>query len=390
MKVTILGATSQSTPSLFRAMPDSTALSQMHFSLVARNAGRLAAITRAIGMTVDQAIDAQCHDLSPEGLSRALDGADVVLIQVRYGGLAGRDFDERFPLAFETCGDEGLGAGGLSSAWRNWPALSEHLGFVSQVCPSARVLLLTGPSGLLARLSSITFPDLEVRALCELPMTTLLESGAGAMPRADSYDYFGVNHLGWIYGLEGRAPIPLKYWRLHTATEQVLAEQRRRAESRAAELERLSGAALSTFATGTREQILAALQARPSPWYAQALAPLLSSFVTGTSSHHFFFSEMNDGWHGEFQASDVLEIPYYWSHGQLVRKPQQMKPADEIVAGIRPFVEYERLAATAVLSRDQTLVERALEVHPWVVGRARAAGLATAIVSQPLPPMDAA
>src|SRR5687768_5543371 len=49
-------------------------------------------------------------------LDRGLDGADVVLIQLRVGGQAARICDETFPLACGCVGQETTGAGGLAKA----------------------------------------------------------------------------------------------------------------------------------------------------------------------------------------------------------------------------------------------------------------------------------
>jgi alpha-galactosidase/6-phospho-beta-glucosidase family protein len=56
-------------------------------------------------------------------------------------------------------GDEGLGPGGLSAAWRAWPEIKRLMSEIRQHAPQAFVLLLTSPVGLLARVSINEFPE---------------------------------------------------------------------------------------------------------------------------------------------------------------------------------------------------------------------------------------
>jgi 6-phospho-beta-glucosidase len=346
---------------------------------VARNVERLEAIARAIDMVGKGEFNIERSDCSRIGLACALDRADVVVIQVRYGGLEGREFDESFPCEFGACGDEGLGPGGLSAAWRAWPHLNGLLEQIQQSCPVAKVLLLTSPAGILTRLANFCWPNLQVKAFCELPWTTL--QNFNHQQAEASYDYLGINHLGWIYNLAGRDPFPLKYWRLDTERDQVIREQRCRNKSRAAELKLLTESALRAYASGSIAEINAAIDSRCAPWYSHALAPLLESMISHQSNIHFFFSEPNMGWNQSFADNDVLEIPSYWDHGQLIRRPARSVPPGNLVKTLTPFVVYERIATRAVLVREKLALEDALEHHPWVTNRANARGLASAIVA---------
>ena len=381
MNVAILGATSQSTPGLFRSLANSVRLPEITFRLCARDGGRLAGVVRAAGILTDGQAQLESYDFSDTGLAAALDGADVVLIQIRFGGLDGREYDEGFPLAFGACGDEGLGAGGLSAAWRSWPVLSSLLDRIRASCAGAAIFLLTSPGNLLTRLASVGHQSLNVRGFCELPWTTLKSASPHDF---NTYDYLGINHVGWIYGLPGKGPIASKYWRLATEREAVLREQKTRPESRAAELKRLAAAALASYGDGDRAQINAALDARSAPWYSDAFAPLLESLFERHSRTHFFFTIPNRGWSDDFLEDDILEIPHVWAAGELIRRPPRRRPDPALVATLRPFVEYERAAATAVINRDLAAIEVALGRHPWTLNRAQARNLTNGIAAQSL------
>ncbi len=374
MKIAILGATSQSTPELFQSLMH---LNAFRFALAARNPLRLDAVHRAIGLLTENCAQLDCHDSrTPAGLRSAVDGAQGIVIQCRYGGLEARDFDESFPLEFGICGDEGLGPGGLSAAWRSWPDLSATLKIITEVNPAATVLLLTSPAGLLTRLAALEYPMLRLKAFCELPWTTMQQSGAS--PKR--YDYFGINHLGWIYGA-GVSPKPLKYWRQVFEREVAFREQRGRRESRAAELRRLTENAIKVFTHGSRGEIEQVLTARPAPWYTHALSPLLDSWITGESATHFFFSVANRGRHPDFADDDILEIPHVRREDMTVRKPLLEPPKCEWIEMLLPLVRYEREAANAVLQRDERGLAEALALHPWVRSSKDAKNLVAAMTS---------
>ena len=56
-------------------------------------------------------------------LDEALDGASVVLLQLRVGGQAARNVDETLPLECGCVGQETTGAGGLAKALRTVPVV---------------------------------------------------------------------------------------------------------------------------------------------------------------------------------------------------------------------------------------------------------------------------
>jgi 6-phospho-beta-glucosidase len=382
MKVAILGASSQSTPALFRSLGGNPLSTGIQFSLVARSIERLRPIIRAIGQVGNERFLIQCHDFSESSLEIAVIGADVVLIQIRFGGLTGREFDETFPLRFGACGDEGLGPGGLSAAWRSWLALDKLLGLIERVNRDTMVLLLTSPVSLLVRLAANAWPALRVVGVCELPWTTL-RNATGSETEVAAYDYIGINHLGWIYCLgDLEEPVPLKYLRLHYERERVIREQHSQLVSRAEQLRRLADAAMQAYLSGTRAEIAAVIASRPAPWYSDSIAPLILSLTEHASRFHFFLSVQNDHWSPGFRPDDILEIPFLWSGGELIRKRRVKCPPGEIVETLQSFVRYERLAALAIVSRDVRLMESALRAHPWISGAEQAKGLAEAIVSQ--------
>jgi 6-phospho-beta-glucosidase len=311
------------------------------------------------------------------------------------GGLAGREFDESFPLRFGLCGDEGLSAGGLSAALRAWPVVESWLAAVALHAPKALVLIVSSPVGILVRAAARRFPALHCLGICEVPFVQLREicDALAVDLEAVAFDYLGVNHLGWLYCVEaGRRDliaewaampmrrgfpsaallaqwnaIPTKYMRLHFEGEQVLAAQRSALESRSSALMRLQEAAHAVYETGSREEVRAAISRRQTPWYSDAVAPLLIAMTRSEDSNGLFFlSGLNKDSALGFSADDVLEFPYTVRRAQPHRLPTRRLPSVPIADQVRSFCRYERLATDAVLDSSQRALEVALAVHPWI------------------------
>jgi Alpha-galactosidases/6-phospho-beta-glucosidases, family 4 of glycosyl hydrolases len=393
MKVVILGGSAQSTPALFAYLSGMKDLPAIHISLLGRNKSNLAAVARAAKL-LDAPISVDYSEIQPPELDAALDGADVVLLQIRVGGYEGRDFDERFPLKYGVCGDEGLGPGGLSAGWRAWPEIRLLLDRVSVAAPNALVVILSSPVGILVRAATQIFPQLKVVGICELPWTTLCDAcnSVGVSVGEVTFEYFGVNHLGWFYWISqdernlvqefakvrgesagfptGRlieqwSGVPTKYLRLHFEPESVIEQQRNSSKTRAKILGDLSHTAFKVFARGTADEIKIALSNRQAPWYPHAIGPLLLALMGQSMAVPFFLSVPNNGFYPEQQEDDILEIAHIVEDRQLKRlNPNHSVPA-RIAQLTSSFVTFERLATTAILSRDGILVRRALEAHPW-------------------------
>ncbi|MFI5389599.1 MAG: hypothetical protein ACHQY2_07735, partial [Candidatus Eremiobacterales bacterium] len=327
--------------------------------------------------------------------------------------------DETFPLGFGIPGDEGIGPGGLSAAWRSWPTLRDLLASVNETCPRAVVLIMTSPVSLLVRCARTAFPELRVVGICELPWTTLKDvcETVGVDSTAVSFTYAGVNHLGWFGGIacgaldvvdayknhrahaafpsgqliESCQGIPLKYLRLHYDRGDVVLEQKARPVSRGDELQQLQAYAYDVFETGDREGIRQALDARPTPWYEEAVGPLLAAMATSSSSTvPFFLSVSCRGALAGFGDDDILEIAHRFRGDDFERIDRSCEVPAKARVDLERFVRYERAASRAVAARDGDALAGALEDHPWIDSPAIASAIAATITGQDDEPVAAA
>jgi 6-phospho-beta-glucosidase len=391
LKIAIVGGSAASTPALFTMPPLPLLGRALDVTLIGRSERRLQAVRRAIDVLSRGEISPRCTtDLS--GLS----GADVVILQARYGGYDARARDESFPLRHGLCGDEGLGAGGFAAAWRSWPALSHALEQIQRRSPRAKVLLMTAPLSLLVRCAAGKFPSLDLVGICELPFVTLravCRATRAPIERA-VFSYAGVNHLGWFDQLrvdgddlitryaatrdDSSFParrllreihaIPLKYLTMHYEPDAALRRQRAH-PPRAIELQSIQRRAFAALGSGNRDEIAAALAHRPTPWYRDAVAPYIGALAGLPSSTIFFLSLRNDGYLPFLRADDVLEQPFVFENGVRKRLERRGHLPPRPLQALERFVGYERLAAQALLAGRIGDSANVLAEHPWLEGR---------------------
>ncbi len=132
-------------------------------------------------------------------LDRALDGADVVLLQLRVGGQAARLSDETVPLQCGCIGQETTGAGGFAKAIRTVPVVLEIAQRVRELAADdAWIVDFTNPVGIVVR----ALLDAGHRAigLCNVAIGFQREIARiyGVPPESVMVDQVGLNHLTWI------------------------------------------------------------------------------------------------------------------------------------------------------------------------------------------------
>ncbi len=143
------------------------------------------------------------HCSSSLRLAEVLDDVDIVVHQIRYGGLQRRAEGEDLCARLQLIADETFGPAALLNAIKTLPDLNATTAAIQRCCPNAWVLNLTNP------LSSVTAAmcGLGVErcvGLCELPLIT--QQSALHQCRISSnkvcWTYSGFNHRGFIHTLE--------------------------------------------------------------------------------------------------------------------------------------------------------------------------------------------
>jgi alpha-galactosidase/6-phospho-beta-glucosidase family protein len=96
------------------------------------------------------------------------------------------------------------------------------------------------------------------------------------------------------------------------------------------------------------------------------VGPLLLALCGQKVEIPFFLSARNDDYVPFLAPGDVVECQYHWANVGLQRLPLTSAPPKHVVENLVPFVEFERAATEAMMSRSVPGLKNALALHPWV------------------------
>jgi 6-phospho-beta-glucosidase len=322
---------------------------------------------------------------SSTDLAESLDESNVVVHQIRYGGLHERSIGELLSARLDVPADETLGPAALYAGIRMTDGLQLLAAGVKAYCPQAVVLNLTNP---LSSSTAIVQRGLATPILgaCELPLYTVLIAcrKLNVPPHSVHWAYSGLNHRGFIHHLsyQGRDLLPELVESLGADTiGGITAEEI--ADLQALPLKyflllRSGGhgptVSRSLYLTELRHHIAEELRAnldssppslaeRDPIWYADAVVPLMVALVRACGDDLIVNRAHADGLVYE-------ELAHVSSHGI---EPLQAEPAPAPAAAwVKRFVEHESLAVAACLDPSFSTVCAALEADPLVpIGRAQ-------------------
>jgi 6-phospho-beta-glucosidase len=134
--------------------------------------------------------------LTPEP---AIEGARFVITSIRAGGAAQRAADEATALAHGVIGQETVGPAGFAMAVRAIPPMIDYGRLIARYAPRAWMINFTNPVSIITQAVHHE-TDARVIGICDTPME-LFEDAAHALGLPASvcgFDYFGLNHLGWL------------------------------------------------------------------------------------------------------------------------------------------------------------------------------------------------
>lgn len=340
---------------------------------------------------------------------RAIDGADVVLFQLRVGGQAARLGDETLPPRFGLVGQETTGAGGFAKALRTVPVVLELAELARQrAAPDAWIVDFTNPVGIVTQ----ALVDAGHRAigLCNVAIGFQRRFAArfGVAPEAVEIEQVGLNHLTWIRAvrvagvdrlpeiLDGaideladdlRMPverlrslraIPSYYLRYYDDEATVVAEARA-GLTRAEEVIEIERELLALYRDPALAEKPALLEERGGAFYSEAAAELIASLHDGRGDVQVV-DVRNDGTLPGLADDDVVEVPARIDREGAHPLPQAALSAGpaELVARVK---RYERLAVEAARTGDRAIAREALVTNPLAGGEALVDELLGAILT---------
>ncbi|MBP1044015.1 maltose-6'-phosphate glucosidase [Vagococcus sp. BWB3-3] len=129
----------------------------------------------------------------------AFKGADFIFSQIRVGGLAMREQDEKIPLKYGLVGQETCGVGGFAYGLRSLGGLLTIVEDIQQHAPNAWILNYTNPESIISEGIRRAFPNINMLNACD--MTISIEETIALNYGYDRKNwistYYGLNHFGW-------------------------------------------------------------------------------------------------------------------------------------------------------------------------------------------------
>jgi 6-phospho-beta-glucosidase len=421
MKLAVLGGGGFRTPAIYRALAegqtrtrfDELVLYDVDQGRLDRIAAVIAGLNGELGRSVSLRVTTR--------LEEAVDGADFVYCAIRVGGIAGRVLDETAALAEGVIGQETTGAGGITFALRTVPEITRIAEVVSRRAPGATFINFTNPVGLVTEAARRVLGDRAI-GICDAPQA-LCSRVATALDREPDelwFDYFGINHLGWLRSVldrgrdllpglladekcltsfeEGRlfgpdrlrtvGMIPNEYLYYYDFASEALAGMRS-GRVRAEFLQRQQDAFYATDgppdnalrdwkatieerersymeeAWSGRDDDLSSVAAAREPGGYGGLALDLVDALTGDGTTVLIVNVANRSSLPFLDADAVVEVPCVVGRGGVVPVAIGTVPveASELIGSVRAA---ERMAMEAALSGSRRMAVQALAMHPLV------------------------
>ena len=327
-------------------------------------------------------------------LDRALEGADMILVQIRVGGQRARLGDETIPAACGCVGQETTGAGGLAKAMRTVPVVLEIARRARELAhPDAWIVDFTNPVGIVTR--ALLDDGHRAIGLCNVAINFQRQIAAhlGLAAERVQVDQVGLNHLTWIRAVwvDGRdvlgevidrhgdalsaeiglprellrdlGAIPSYYLRYFYAEREVVEEQRTD-PPRARTVMEIERGLLELYRDPSLTDKPALLEQRGGAFYSEAAIQLVAAIVGDTADVQVV-DVRNAGTLRGLAADDVVEVPARVGRDGAVALAQPpLAPA--LLGLVQHVAAYERLAAAAAARGDRETARLALLAHPLV------------------------
>ncbi|HVO42225.1 MAG TPA: hypothetical protein VMT34_06370 [Aggregatilineales bacterium] len=390
VQITVLGGSAVGTPELIDALRrQGQPTRPIHLVLHGRTHDKLDPVAHVTSVMA-HGLDWLTVSASTE-LAEALGGAEIVINQVRVGGLAARAFDETFPIPLGIPGEETVGPGGFANALRTVPAVLKLVKAIEQYAPAALLLSFTNPASVVQQAVTRT-SRLRVIGLCDGPVTMIgwAASALGLAPDQIQVDYLGMHHYGFITrvwhdsedvtarmlaGLDRVAGIdidldlirslgalPTMFFRYFFHADRMLEKQRRQIQSRAEQLQVIEAELLAEYAHA--EGRPAGLSKRSAKWYDAIIAPVLMTLIDRRTGTHIV-NVVNGDTQPWLPPDAIIETPCLFDRG-TVRPLAMPVPNREIEARIQHNCAYEQLMVEAILEQSQVKALRALCMNELV------------------------
>jgi 6-phospho-beta-glucosidase len=335
----------------------------------------------------------------------ALRGADFVTTQIRVGGLAAREKDERIPLSHGVLGQETNGAGGIFKAFRTIPVLLEIAQDMQELCPKAWLINFTNPAGIVTEALHKYGTHKQVVGVCNIPFN--MRNSVAEMLHCTAaeieIEFIGMNHfvfgrrvwqrgvdrteevlqrllageqyspaniisLGWeLTFIKSLQMLPNPYHQYYFQTEETLKkglEDFRCNGTRAEVVQKIEEKLFEKYQDPQLAEKPAELEKRGGAYYSDAACNLMNSMYNDTGDVQTV-NLLNKGAIPDLPADAVIEANAYI--GRKGPEPLAIGPLPLSIRGIlQQMKAFEELVVEAAVSGDYHLAYQAMVMNPLI------------------------
>ena len=390
-KLSVIGGSGLYTPLLFDAIINEQ--QDIEFDEICLN-GRTESKLKLIATVCQNLVEQSNLDFKVSyttNREEALTGSDLVLTQIRVGGMKARAHDEQFPLQYDIIGEETVGPGGFANALRTVPVMLEIAQEIEEYAPNSLVINLTNPASIVQQAIEEK-TDLNIISVCDLPVGVInkMANMLDLKPKQLEVDYIGLNHLGWFTGLYyqgqdklkqilnevehlelgvdgnlirnlGAVPVPyLKYYYHH---QQQVKKAQQKDKLRAKEL-LATGEQIKEELAADPTKIPETIYQRGAIWYSDVIVPLIAA-LQSHQPQKFILNIANQGLIPSLDDQVIIEVPAVVSASRI--KPLEVAEIPTQLKGvISQEANFRNLATTAAITSADQDILRALVANPQV------------------------
>jgi len=327
-------------------------------------------------------------------IESGIDGAQIILSHIRVGGFLARIDYEKRPVAYDLIGDESFGAGSFLNAFYTLPVMLEIGKKISTINPSAYIINMTNPMGLVVEMLT-RFVGLEhVIGICEAPTSykRIFANLFNVSEEQIRIQYIGLYHLGAICDVylqdksiftelidklgKEKIPnfdnelistfniIPSRALSIFLRKNDYLNEQKRTKIFRSEMLYEHEAKILNIYKDKDVKIIPDVVYERNPSWYDEIIIPLIASLQKHRPEEHIVCIP-NKSYLPEFPFDTSIEIPCEISRKGL--HPTIHTKLPELFRGLLLTAkESDRLMIEGIINKSYNYVLKALAINPFV------------------------
>ncbi|TDX46357.1 glycosyl hydrolase family 4 [Orenia marismortui] len=391
IKLTVIGGSGLYTPLLFDAIINYK--EKIDFDEICLN-GRTESKLEKVAKLSQNLIDKSDYDFKltyTTDCKEALIEADIVLNQIRVGGMKARANDEEFPLKYDIIGEETVGPGGFANALRTVPVALDLASEMEKFCPDALLMNLTNPASIVQQAIEEE-TNINVVSICDLPMGVLNKIAKLLKVEVSEikYNYFGLNHLGWYTGIYVRGEdrtedvldkieelelgidvewirslgiIPLPYLKYYYHHNREVEKAQNKDQLRAQELIQTSEEIAKSLEDNP-EAIPELIYQRGAIWYSDMIVPMIAA-IGNDKNEEFILNIANNGLIPGIDDEVIVEVATI-VNANSIRALEVIEVPVNVKSILQQEANYRNLATKAAITQNKDDIIQALVSNPQV------------------------